>query len=61
MRIQEVRKNFILGIGYFDGAWWNVDITYDITNTVTGRNLYGFHRLESVSADDEAYFITKIY
>ncbi len=46
---------------YFDGAWWNVDITSDISSTVNGKKLYGFHKLEGATAPDEDYIITKIY
>ena len=40
---------------------WNVDITNDITSTANGRTLYGFHKLETVSAPDADFYITKIY
>ena len=46
---------------YFDGVWWNVDITCDISRTAIGKKLYGFQQLESATARDEDYFITKIY
>ena len=46
---------------YFDGVWWNVDITCDLSRTAIGKNLYGFQQLESATALDEDYFITKIY
>lgn len=46
---------------YFDGSWWDVDVTSDITSTANGKKLYGFHELKSASAPDEDYFITKIY
>ncbi len=46
---------------YYDGAWWNMDITADITRTANGNNLYGFHKLESIAALDTDFFIMKIY
>jgi len=46
---------------YFDGVWWNVDITCDLSRTAIGKKLYGFQQLESATALDEDYFITKIY
>ena len=46
---------------YYNGSWWNVDITNDITSTANGRTLYGFHKLETVSAPDTDFYITKIY
>ena len=46
---------------YYDGAWWNVDITTDNSRTTNGKELYGFHKLEGVYVPDEDFFITKIY
>ena len=46
---------------YFNGSWWDVDVTNDLSSTVDGRSLYGFHELDGVSAPDKDYFITKIY
>ena len=46
---------------YYDGAWWNVDITTDNSRTVNGKELYGFHKLEGAYVLDEDFFITKIY
>ena len=46
---------------YYNGSWWNMDVTHDITYAANGKKLYGFHELESISAFDEDFFITKIY
>ncbi len=46
---------------YYDGDWWNVDITTDNSRTVNGKELYGFHKLEGAFVPDEDFFITKIY
>ena len=46
---------------YYDGAWWNVDITTDNSRTANGKELYGFHKLEGAFVPDEEFFITKIY
>ncbi len=46
---------------YYDGAWWNVDITADISRTANNKKLYGFHELEGAFVSDEDFFITKIY
>lgn len=46
---------------YYDGIWWDVDITSDILRTKNNQNLYSFCALESVSASDKYYYITKIY
>ena len=46
---------------YYDGIWWNVDITADISRTANGKELYGFHKLEGTFVPDKDFFITKIY
>ena len=46
---------------YYDGVWWNVDITTDNSRTANGKELYGFHELEGAFVPDEDFFITKIY
>ncbi len=46
---------------YYDGNWWNMDITHDITGTAEGKDLYGFRKLGSAFVPDEDFFITKIY
>ena len=46
---------------YYDGAWWNVDITTENSRTANGKELYGFHKLEGAFVPDEDFFITKIY
>lgn len=46
---------------YYDGTWWNVDVTHDITGTAEGKELYGFRKLDTASSPDADFFITKIY
>ena len=46
---------------YYDGCWWDLDVTNDITSTANGKNLYGFRALTSAYASDKDYYITKIY
>ena len=46
---------------YYDGFWWNMDATHDITGTAEGKDLYGFCKLGGAFAPDEDFFITKIY
>ena len=46
---------------YYDGIWWSMDVTNDISSTATGKTLYGFRKLDAASAPDEDFFITKIY
>ena len=46
---------------YYDGFWWNMDVTHDITGTAEGKDLYGFCKLGGAFAPDEDFFITKIY
>ena len=45
----------------YDGTWWNMDVTHDISSTAAGKTLYGFRKLDSASSPDEDFFITKIY
>ena len=46
---------------YYNDIWWDVDITCDILRTKNNQKLYSFCALESVSASDKYYYITKIY
>ncbi len=46
---------------YYDGFWWDVDVTNDISCTASGKTLYGFRKLDDASAPDKDYLITKIY
>ena len=46
---------------YYDGCWWDLDVTNDISCTASGKSLYGFRKLVGASAPDKDYFITKIY
>ena len=45
----------------YDGSWWDVDVTNDLSRTASGKTLYGFRKLDDTSAPDKDYFITKIY
>lgn len=40
-----------------DGAWYNVDITADLTNAIA----YGFHPVANYNSVDENFVITRIY
>lgn len=46
---------------YYDGCWWNLDVTNDIGATRNGKTLYGFQELEVINSQDSEYYITKIY
>ena len=46
---------------YYDGCWWNLDVTNDITSTANGKSLYGFRELTSAYASDKDFYITNIY
>ncbi len=43
---------------YFNGSWWEVDLTNDATYP---DSHYGFKRLDDLTAEDAYYFITRIY
>ncbi len=45
---------------YFNGFWWDMDLTNDILATKDGGKLYGFRELESITVSDKDYYITKI-
>lgn len=45
---------------YYDGCWWDLEVTNDISCTASGKSLYGFRKLVGASAPDKDYFITKI-
>ena len=46
---------------YYDGCWWDLDVTNDISCTASGKSLYGFRELTSAYASDKDYYITNIY
>ena len=46
---------------YYDGCWWDLDVTNDISCTASGKSLYGFHELTSAYASDKDFYITNIY
>ncbi len=46
---------------YFNGSWWNVDVTNDAQAERKAKSLYGFHKLDSLSSPDSDYFIKRIY
>ena len=46
---------------YFNGSWWDMDLTNDILAIKDSRKLYGFRELDGASAPDKDYYITKIY
>ena len=46
---------------YFDGSWWNMDVTFDTVQAKNEGELYGFRNIENVCSQDEEYLITKIY
>lgn len=46
---------------YFNDSWWNMDVTFDIVQTNTQENLYGFRKIKNAYSLEEYYYITKIY
>ena len=46
---------------YFNGAWWSVDVTFDIVQTKTQEDLYGFREIDGPYVKIKEFFITKIY
>ena len=46
---------------YFNGSWWNMDVTFDIVQTKNKGQLYGFRKIDNAFVTDQEFFITKIY
>lgn len=46
---------------YFNGSWWNVDITFDTIQIQNKDELYDFQEIENAYLLDKEYYITKIY
>jgi len=46
---------------YYDGCWWDLDVTNDISCTASGKSLYGFRVLTSAYASDKFFYMTNIY
>lgn len=46
---------------YFDGSWWNMDVTFDIVKTKNQGQIYGFRKIDNAFVTDKEFFITKIY
>ena len=46
---------------YFNGSWWDMDLTNDILAIKDGKKLYSFRELDGAFAPDKDYYITRIY
>ena len=47
---------------YFEGAWWNTDVTFDTIQTRKRGQLYGLRSLgNNAFVEDAEYIITRIY
>ena len=46
---------------YFNGSWWNMDVTFDTVQTKKHEQLYGFKKIGNPYIQDKEYQITKIY
>ncbi len=46
---------------YFEGSWWNIDVTFDIVQTKKQEQFYGFRKINNPFTQDKEYQITKIY
>ena len=46
---------------YFDGSWWNIDVTFDTVQTKNQGSLYGLCEIEAPYSQDGEYFIKRIY
>ena len=46
---------------YYNNAWWDVDVTNDISASRSIDALYGFRKLDSILSFDADYVLTRIY
>ena len=46
---------------YFNGSWWDMDVTFDIVQTKNQGVLYGFRKIDGPYVTIKEFFITKIY
>ena len=48
---------------YFDGTWWNLDLSYDVArhNRSPELSLYGFHACANLYSPDDDFIVTKTY
>ena len=46
---------------YFDGSWWNMDVTFDIIQCQNQGKFYGFREIDGPYVTIKEFFITKIY
>lgn len=46
---------------YYNNAWWDVDVTNDISASRSIDALYGFRKLDSILSLDADYVLTRIY
>jgi len=46
---------------YYNGSWWDLDVTNDTTANQSNEKPYGFHKLESYASLDTEYRIIKIH
>ena len=46
---------------FYNGTWWNLDVTNDAMCYRNGKTPYGCHELESSVQEDPDYVITRIY
>ena len=46
---------------FFNGSWWNVDVTHDIVENQKQNELFGFYNIPNAYSYDEMYYITRVY
>lgn len=46
---------------YFNGSWWQLDVTFDSIQTKQEGELYGFRQIDAHNVPDNGYRITRIY
>lgn len=46
---------------YYNGSWWNIDVTFDTIQTQSKGELYGFRNIENAYSPNKEFIIRKIY
>ena len=61
-KIDDVNYHHTWNRVYFNGCWWNVDVTLDIVKIQKQEKLYGFLNLgDNTFTTDEVFIITCVY
>ena len=60
-KIDDAKYHHTWNIVYFNGSWWNTDITFGIVQYKTDEQICDFYEINKIFVLDEVYFIKRIY